>query len=268
MDSTPRTLAASQAAAPSPLPPPVQNPEAPEQQLTWALALFQAEVMAIASPDLGTVAAAAKPALRQGIGWSARLGDQYGRTKLQVTLRHVAGAELSSETWAPEPGDLAATAGLLLAMLLGIPVSSQAQAVKPSDTEITVPVSEPVDVQAPLAPPLQAAGPDPQDRPLGAEPDHASPNPDPAADPGLEPLSPDEIGDFHRRILALPQGARRELTNAFREHFSVPRNARSIGDRISQRQHGRFLEHFLAEAQEQVPAQEQVLDATPLPLVP
>ena len=122
MDSTPRTLAASQAAAPSPLPPPVQNPEAPEQQLTWALALFQAEVMAIASPDLGTVAAAAKPALRQGIGWSARLGDQYGRTKLQVTLRHVAGAELSSETWAPEPGDLAATAGLLLAMLLGIPV--------------------------------------------------------------------------------------------------------------------------------------------------
>ena len=48
----------------------------------------------------------------------------------------------------------------------------------------------------------------------------------------------------------------------------MPRNARSIGDRISQRQHGRFLEHFLAEAQEQVPAQEQVLDATPLPLVP
>ena len=45
-----------------------------------------------------------------------------------------------------------------------------------------------------------------------------------------------------------------ELTKAFREHFQVPRNARSIGDRITQRQHSDFIALFLAEAQGQVQA--------------
>jgi len=294
MDPAPRPLAASpataasSAAAPAPLAPPLQSPQTPEYQLTWALAHFQAEVTAIASPDLGAVAAAAKPALSQGISWSAHLGDQHGRSRLQVTLRHAAGAELSSETWAPEASDLADTAGLLLAMLLGIPVSSRAQAVKPCDCEITVPVSEPAAAQAPLAPPLQAADHAPQHPPSGAVPAPGSGTAVPAADPGLEPLSPDEIGDCHRRILALPPNSRREFTNAFRGHFAVPRSARSIGDRINQRQHGLFLEHFLAEAQGQVqspdqgqsqsqsqgqtqsenPAQPQVPAADALPLVP
>jgi hypothetical protein len=48
--------------------------------------------------------------------------------------------------------------------------------------------------------------------------------------------------------------SRQELTKAFREHFQVPRNARSIGDRITQRQHSDFIELFLAEAQGQVQA--------------
>jgi len=294
MDPAPRPLAASpataasSAAAPAPLAPPLQSPQTPEYQLTWALAHFQAEVTAIASPDLGAVAAAAKPALSQGISWSAHLGDQHGRSRLQVTLRHAAGAELSSETWAPEASDLADTAGLLLAMLLGIPVSSQAQAVKPCDSEITLLASEPAVGQAPLAPPLQAADHAPQHPPSGAVPAPGSGTAVPAADPGLEPLSPDEIGDCHRRILALPPNSRREFTNAFRGHFAVPRSARSIGDRINQRQHGLFLEHFLAEAQGQVqspdqgqsqsqsqgqtqsenPAQPQVPAADALPLVP
>ena len=294
MDPAPRPLAASpataasSAAAPAPLAPPLQSPQTPEHQLTWALAHFQAEVTAIASTDLGAVAAAAKPALSQGISWSAHLGDQHGRSRLQVTLRHAAGAELSSETWAPEASDLADTAGLLLAMLLGIPVSSQAQAVKPCDCEITTPVSEPAAAQAPLAPPLQAADHAPQHPPSGAVPAPGSGTAVPAADPGLEPLSPDEIGDCHRRILALPPNSRREFTNAFRGHFAVPRSARSIGDRINQRQHGLFLVHFLAEAQGQVqspdqgqsqsqsqgqtqsenPAQPQVPAADALPLVP
>ena len=68
-------------------------------------------------------------------------------------------------------------------------------------------------------------------------------------DPALAPLCPEEVGEVHRRVLDLPQAARRELTTAFREHFQVPRNARSIGDRISQRQHSAFIEHFLEEAQ-------------------
>jgi hypothetical protein len=52
-------------------------------------------------------------------------------------------------------------------------------------------------------------------------------------------------------VLELPQATRRELTTAFREHFQVPRNARSIGDRITQQQHSDFIELFLEEAQGQ-----------------
>ena len=279
MDPTSRPLGASPGASPGGSPQnallaPPQSPQAPEQQLTWALARFQAEITAIPTSDLGAVAAAAKPALSQGIGWSARLGDQYGRSKLQVTVRHAAGAELSSEIWAPEASDLADTAGLLLALLLGIPVAEQPWAVEPSDAESEAaagkPVGEPADQQAQLAPAADLAGPDPQHQPIEPGPAPGSRNADATVDPGLEPLSPDEIGDYHRRILALPQGTRRELTTAFREHFLVPRNARSIGDRISQRQHGRFLEHFLTEAQGQLQSKEQgpVQDAAPVPPLP
>ena len=290
MDSTARPSGASPAAvvpvttaapghpgAPSqqaPLVPPLQNPQGPEQELTWALARFQAEVTAIPSSDLGAVAAAAKPALRQGIGWSARLGEQHGRPRLQVTVRHASGAELSSETWASEPSDLAGMTGLMLALLLGIPVAEKPWAVEPSDAEndavASKPAGEPESKQAQLAPPADLAAPVPQHQPIEPGPAPGSPNADATVDPGLEPLSPDEIGDYHRRILALPQGTRRELTTAFREHFLVPRNARSIGDRISQRQHGRFLEHFLTEAQN--PAQGQnpapVKNTAPVPPLP
>jgi hypothetical protein len=66
-------------------------------------------------------------------------------------------------------------------------------------------------------------------------------------DVALEPLTAQEIEATHQRILALPQAARRELTTAFREHFQVPRNARSIGDRITQHQHSAFIDRFLEE---------------------
>ena len=279
MDPTSRPLGASPGASPGGSPQnallaPPQSQQAPEQQLTWALARFQAEITAISTSDLGAVAAAAKPALSQGIGWSARLGDQYGRSKLQVTVRHAAGAELSSEIWAPEASDLADTAGLLLALLLGIPVAEQPWAVEPSDAKNDAaagkPADEPADQQAQLAQSADLASPDPQHQPRALEPALGSENADATADLGLEPLSPEEIGDYHRRILALPPSSRRELTTAFREHFLVPRNARSIGDRISQRQHGRFLEHFLAEAQDPAQGQDQtpVQEAAPLPALP
>ena len=73
------------------------------------------------------------------------------------------------------------------------------------------------------------------------------------SDPTLAPLTPEEVSEVHRRVLDLPQAARQELTRAFREHFQVPRNARSIGDRITQRQHSDFISLFLDEAQGQVP---------------
>ena len=69
-------------------------------------------------------------------------------------------------------------------------------------------------------------------------------------DPGLAPLTPEEVSEVHRRVLELHQASRQALTKAFREHFQVPRNARSIGDRITQRQHSDFIDHFLEECEE------------------
>jgi hypothetical protein len=93
-------------------------------QLTHALACFQAEVSPITAADLAEVVHSARPAFRCGIGWSAQLREQQGRLRLQVPVMHVAGAELWSESWADEASDLAETTGLMLAMPLGIPMSS------------------------------------------------------------------------------------------------------------------------------------------------
>jgi hypothetical protein len=220
----------------------------PEQQLTHALACFQAEVSAIPSSDLGAVAEAARSVFRQDIGWSAQLDEQQGRSRLQVTVRHVAGAELSSETWADDPGCLADMTGLMLALLLGIPVSTQARTAKPcdsaekfgidkSDGSLTVVARPEPDVEA------QASG---QQAEAQAG---SSDSPDEGGDPALLLLTPEEISGYHRRVLDLPPAVRRELTHVFREHFQVPRSARSIGDRINQRQHGDFIERFLEECQ-------------------
>ncbi|MCT0249293.1 hypothetical protein [Synechococcus sp. CS-205] len=161
--------------------------------------------------------------------------------------------ELCSESWADEASDLAETTGLMLAMLLGIPVSSQARAVQPNANAEKQTV-EKSDVNS-----TQQACPDPQaDDQSPQEPvplaDSCADGSPADGDPALAPLSPEEVSEVHRRVLELPQASRQELTKAFREHFQVPRNARSIGDRITQRQHSDFIELFLAEAQGQVQA--------------
>jgi len=225
----------------------------PEQQLTHALACFQAEVSPITAADLAEVVHSARPAFRSGIGWSAQLREQQGRSRLQVTVMHVAGAELCSESWADEASDLAETTGLMLAMLLGIPVSSQAWAVQPCSTDSEQSVDKPGEgiAQQTCSEP-KAEDPSPEESlPLvDANGDGAPAD----GDPGLSPLTPEEVSEVHRRVLELPQASRLELTKAFREHFQVPRNARSIGDRITQRQHSDFIELFLAEAQGEVQA--------------
>jgi hypothetical protein len=223
----------------------------PEQQLTHALASFQAEVSPITAADLAEVVHSARPAFRRGIGWSAHLREQQGRSQLQVTVMHVAGAELCSESWADEASDLAETTGLMLAMLLGIPVSAQTRAVQPyTDEEGQVIEKSDVDTSQQTCPDQQA------DDPAAEEPDPLADSSDSGTsadgDPALAALTPEQISEVHCRVLDLPQATRRELTKAFREHFQVPRNARSIGDRITQRQHSDFIALFLEEAQGQV----------------
>ena len=226
----------------------------PEQQLTQALASFQAEVSPITAADLAEVVHSARPAFRRGIGWSAHLREQQGRSRLQVTVMHVAGADLCSESWADEASDLAETTGLMLAMLLGIPVSAQARAVQPN-ANVEDQTTEKPDVD----PPQQTCPDQLVEGPSAEEPvtltDSSDDGTSADSDPALAPLSPEEISEVHRRVLDLPQATRRELTTAFREHFQVPRNARSIGDRITQRQHSDFIALLLEEAQGQMQAE-------------
>ncbi|MFQ6539759.1 MULTISPECIES: hypothetical protein [Aphanothece] len=246
-------------------PPAVLADATPEQQLTHALACFQAEVSAISSCDLGAVAEAARPAFRQGIGWFAQLGEQHGRPRLQVTVRHAAGAELSSEAWADEPGELADMTGLMLAMLLGIPVSEMARAAESCPIADRLQAANPEDPQLPAdrpEPDGEAEAPDQQSQALSQPQASSAGTPDADSDPALVPLTPEEISGYHRRVLDLPQASRRELTHAFREHFQVPRSARSIGDRITLRQHGDFLERFIEECQD------QALERVPSPPAP
>jgi hypothetical protein len=206
-----------------------------ERSLTVALASFQEQVQAVPSLDLAAVVEAARPAFASGIAFSAQLVEIRGRNKLRVTVMHAGGAEVTSEEWADEVDDLLKAAGWMLAMLLGIPLATQAQ---PVEAE-TVDAKNLAIVGIPDAP----AGPESSKEEEG----------DPVVDldVALEPLTPQEIEATHQRILALPQAARQALTKSFREHFQVPRNARSIGDRITQHQHAAFVDHFLEECEEQ-----------------
>ncbi|PZV04491.1 MAG: hypothetical protein DCF23_06030 [Cyanobium sp.] len=202
-----------------------------ERALTAALASFQEQVQAVSSLDLAAVVEAARPAFASGIAFSAQLVDIRGRHKLRVTVMHAGGAEVSSEEWADEVDDLLQASGWMLAMLLGIPLAQQAQPVEPENCErIKLATAGIAESSAQLSPDKQEG-----------------PAPAVDLDVALEPLTPQEIEATHQRILALPQAARQELTKAFREHFQVPRNARSIGDRITQHQHAALIDRFLEE---------------------
>jgi len=232
-------------------PPAVPANATPEQQLTHALACFQAEVSPITAADLAQVVQSARPAFRRGIGWSAQLSEQQGRSRLQVTVMHVAGAELCSASWADQANDLAETTGLMLAMLLGIPVSAQARAVQPNASADQATAEESaVDPTQQACPDQQADDPAVEESGPLADCSDGCTSAD--GDPALAPLTPEQVSEVRRRVLDLSQAARQELTKAFREHFQVPRNARSIGDRITQRQHSEFIALFLEEAQGQV----------------
>jgi hypothetical protein len=217
-----------------------------ERALTAALASFQEQVQAVPSLDLAAVVEAAKPAFSSGIAFSAQLVDVRGRHKLRVIVMHAGGAEVTSEEWADEVDDLLQAAGWMLAMLLGIPLAKSARPSEPHG-QLQAGLAD-----VPIA--ADAAGPE-----SGAEED-AAPVVD--LDVALEPLTPQEIEATHQRILALPQAARQALTRAFREHFQVPRNARSVSDRITQHQHAAFIDHFLEECEG------QGLDGAAAPVAP
>jgi len=211
----------------------LQSREQARAQWADGLAQFQAQMGGIAETSLQQVVQAAAPAFALGFSFSAQKLIQEEQELLRVTLRHRGGAEEFSEALAPPEGS-AAWQGLtasLLAGLLGIPVGSDPRTIEP---ESTLP-SHPGGVGVAVAPATAAA-----DDEWSAD-DSAAPE---AVDAGLEPLTEAEIATLHKILGAMPPEARKRFTIAFRHHFQVPREVRTIKDRITQRRHKDFIDVF------------------------
>jgi hypothetical protein len=163
---------------------------------------------------------------------------------LRVILRHRGGAEEFSEALAPVEGSQAwqAVTASLLVGLLGLPVTTLAQANEP-ELKNTALSGNSSSAGAPAAAaPATELPQSPDDEwsnPLEAQPV--------ALDQDLEPLSEEEVATLHKFLAAMPPEVRKRFTIEFRHHFQVPKEVRTIKDRISQQRHKAFIDVFERE---------------------
>jgi hypothetical protein len=212
----------------------------------WAdgLAQFQAQMAAIHDPSLPKVVQAAAPAFALGFSFSAQKLIHEDQQLLRVSLRHRGGAEEFSEALAPEEGSQAwqALTASLLVGLLGIPVTSETQANEPElQNTALFESSSSAGAPAAAAPAteLPQSADDEWSNPLEAQPV--------ALDQGLEPLTQEELATLHKFLAAMPPEVRKRFTIEFRHHFQVPKEARTIKDRITQQRHKAFIDVFERE---------------------
>jgi len=224
----------------------LQSREQARAQWAEGLAQFQAQMGAIAETSMQEVVQAAAPAFALGFSFSAQklINDEH--EVLRVTLRHRGGAEEFSEAQAPQEGSQAwyALTASLLAGLLGIPVGKPPRTIEPDQAQPQPRplVTDTADAHAGAAAP---AADDPEA--ADDEWDTGAPDGPAACDPGLEQLSDEEIATRHKFLGAMPQEARKRFTIEFRHHFQVPREVRTIKDRITQRRHKDFIDVFERE---------------------
>jgi hypothetical protein len=222
----------------------LQSREQARAQWADGLAQFQSQMAAIAETSMQEVVQAAAPAFALGFSFSAQklINDEH--EVLRVTLRHRGGAEEFSEAQAPQEGSPAwyALTASLLAGLLGIPVGGSPRTIESDQAR---PQSRPSVAEAAAASATSPAADDPDS--ADDEWGTAAPDGPEASDPGLEPLTADEIATLHKFLGAMPQEARKRFTVEFRHHFKVPREARMIRDRITQRRHKDFIDLFERE---------------------
>ena len=212
----------------------------------WAdgLAQFQAQMAAIHDPSLPKVVLAAAPAFALGFSFSAQKLIQEDQHLLRVILRHRGGAEEFSEALAPVEGSQAwqALTASLLVGLLGIPVTTFVQANEPELQNTSLSGNSSSDsgsAEAAPATELPQSADDEWSNPLEAQPV--------ALDPGLEPLTQEEVATLHKFLAAMPPEVRKRFTIEFRHHFQVPKEARTIKDRITQQRHKAFIDVFERE---------------------
>jgi hypothetical protein len=208
---------------------------------------------AIADISMQEVVQAAAPAFALGFSFSAQKLINEEHEVLRVTLRHRGGAEEFSEAQAPQEGSTAwhALTASLLAGLLGIPVGNSPRTIEPDHPrpQPSVPGAPGASTSGVGAEASPAAPAPTADDPEAADDewDTGAPDGPEAGDSGLEPLSDEEIATLHKFLGAMPQEARKRFTIEFRHHFQVPREVRTIKDRITQRRHKDFIDVFERE---------------------
>ena len=125
---------------------------------------------------------------------------------------------------------------------LGLPVTTLAQANEPElkNTALSGNSSSAGDPAA-AAPSteLPQSADDEWSNPLEAQPV--------ALDDGLESLTEEEVATLHKFLSAMPPEVRKRFTIEFRHHFQVPKEARTIKDRITQQRHKAFIDVFERE---------------------
>ncbi len=229
----------------------LQGREQARAQWAEGLAQFQSQMAAIAETSMQEVVQAAAPAFALGFSFSAQKLINEEHEVLRVTLRHRGGAEEFSEAQAPQEGSAAwyALTASLLAGLLGIPMGSPPRTIEPEATQTQLQprpsVAEAASPGSAAAAPAAPAADDPDS--ADDEWDTRAPDGPEASDSSLESLTAEEIATLHKFLGAMPQEARKRFTIEFRHHFQVPREVRTIKDRITQRRHKDFIDLFERE---------------------
>ncbi len=277
----------------------LQGQRAAECELAEALARFQSEVTPAVEMSLPAVVEAARGAFRLGFAYTSCLGlDDDGQPLLEVTVMHRGGDQLSSQVRlsAEQAEEEFTQAARLLAQLLGIPVLPATEQAQPSKakalqqagssrsasavtavTPVTVPPSQEPEQEPAVAPTpgkdsapapekeTEAAEPAPADDSAAAPADTIGPgSPDaPGTEESLRPLGDEERETLLEMIRSLrPVEARRQFQIAFRHHFKVSKEARSIAGFITQQRHKDFVDRFERELADLPPAPPE---ATPAP---
>lgn len=205
------------------------------------LSAFQAAAPATPTADLTDVLQAMAPAFAKGFAYSCRLSQDDEDRHIEVVLMHTSGWDVSSSVRLDAADDPFAMTGLLLAGLLGIRVgggvaTAQQQPEVCEELEALIQQADQV-----VALPQPEPGPEELDLIGEGSPDH----PVPAEQ--LEPLSKADQATCVAMLKALPADARKSFTVAFRSHFNVDQNERTISKLITQVQHKLFVQGFLDE---------------------
>ena len=264
----------------------LQGQRAAECELADALARFQSEVTPAVEMSLPAVVEAARGAFRLGFAYTSCRGlDDDGHPLLEVTVMHRGGDQLSSQVrLSAEEADQEFTqAARLLAQLLGIPVLSAREQAQQSKAEALREGSAAQAATGVMAPPSQEVEPAKAAVPTTTTPAAAqkSPEASPAAEPTPPPPAPEApvdtigpgspdapgteeslrpLGDEERETLLemirslRPVETRRQFQIAFRHHFNVPKEARSIAGFITQQRHKDFVDRFERELADVPPA--------------